>query len=207
MSLQSLHYLTLSLVLPPLLYTFTDSRAIAYTHGGSATVGMVMDWRDMAGRSSLEHSPSLAEQTSEHLKSWWTSGDALEASMPLLGHGDMDAHVDPSITNKPSWANDGALLGGWRVSLEHAPEGRVERRGLDSPTPSLAAMDAPSLSRRDDTTPALSPLAEAAIRDPLRGWIISIGWVIASAAECVPFLPVFPILHPQKPTHLFLYLT
>lgn len=49
-SLQSLHYVTLSVILPPLLVLCTDPIPLTYHHGGPATVGMVMDWREMAGR-------------------------------------------------------------------------------------------------------------------------------------------------------------
>ncbi|KAI5120960.1 hypothetical protein M0805_001664 [Coniferiporia weirii] len=47
-SLQALHYLTLSLLIPPLLWVFAEPNALAY-EGGAANVGMVMDWREMAG--------------------------------------------------------------------------------------------------------------------------------------------------------------
>jgi len=52
-SIQSLHYITLSLILPPLLVLFTDPIPLSYHHGGPATVGMIMDWREMAGRPTL----------------------------------------------------------------------------------------------------------------------------------------------------------
>ncbi|EJU03884.1 hypothetical protein DACRYDRAFT_115188 [Dacryopinax primogenitus] len=47
--LQTLHYLTLALLLPPLLSLLTDSEYLQYL-GGRGTVGMVLDWREMAGR-------------------------------------------------------------------------------------------------------------------------------------------------------------
>lgn len=47
-SLQALHYLTLSLLIPPLLWVFAEPNALSY-EGGPANVGMVMDWREMAG--------------------------------------------------------------------------------------------------------------------------------------------------------------
>jgi hypothetical protein len=45
-------------VLPPLLVAFTDSRSLAYYNGGAATVGMIMDWREMAGRPTVGHGVS-----------------------------------------------------------------------------------------------------------------------------------------------------
>ncbi|KAH8104291.1 hypothetical protein DFH11DRAFT_1649555 [Phellopilus nigrolimitatus] len=47
-SLQALHYLTLSFLIPPLLWVFAEPNALSY-EGGAANVGMVMDWREMAG--------------------------------------------------------------------------------------------------------------------------------------------------------------
>lgn len=47
-SLQALHYLTLSILIPPLLWFFAEPNALNY-EGGALNVGMVMDWREMAG--------------------------------------------------------------------------------------------------------------------------------------------------------------
>ncbi|KAK0215052.1 integral membrane protein S linking to the trans Golgi network-domain-containing protein, partial [Armillaria fumosa] len=46
-SMQTLHYLTLSLLVPPLLDLFADPASLEY-HGGASSVGMIMDWRQMA---------------------------------------------------------------------------------------------------------------------------------------------------------------
>ncbi|KAJ7089742.1 integral membrane protein S linking to the trans Golgi network-domain-containing protein [Mycena belliarum] len=51
-SLQSLHYLTLSVCVPPLLNLFAEPASLNY-EGGAANVGMVMDWREMAGRPTV----------------------------------------------------------------------------------------------------------------------------------------------------------
>ncbi|KAG8221120.1 integral membrane protein S linking to the trans Golgi network-domain-containing protein, partial [Butyriboletus roseoflavus] len=51
-SLQTLHYLTLSLLIPPLLTVFAESTSLMY-EGGAANVGMVMDWREMAGQPTV----------------------------------------------------------------------------------------------------------------------------------------------------------
>ncbi|KAJ7230527.1 integral membrane protein S linking to the trans Golgi network-domain-containing protein [Mycena pura] len=51
-SVQSLHYLTLSLFIPPLLGIFAEPTSLNY-EGGAANVGMVMDWREMAGRPTV----------------------------------------------------------------------------------------------------------------------------------------------------------
>ncbi|KAJ7493359.1 integral membrane protein S linking to the trans Golgi network-domain-containing protein [Mycena galericulata] len=51
-SMQSLHYLTLSICVPPLLSLFAEPTSLNY-EGGPANVGMVMDWREMAGRPTV----------------------------------------------------------------------------------------------------------------------------------------------------------
>ncbi|KZO92861.1 hypothetical protein CALVIDRAFT_540535 [Calocera viscosa TUFC12733] len=49
--LQTLHYLALSLLLPLLLSLLTDAGYLEYL-GGRATVGMILDWRQLAGQRS-----------------------------------------------------------------------------------------------------------------------------------------------------------
>ncbi|KZV72257.1 hypothetical protein PENSPDRAFT_604732 [Peniophora sp. CONT] len=51
-AMQSLHYLTLATLAPPLLAIFAAPEALSY-EGGAASVGMVMDWREMAGRPTF----------------------------------------------------------------------------------------------------------------------------------------------------------
>lgn len=50
--MQSLHYLTLATLAPPLLAIFAESSALSY-EGGAASIGMIMDWREMAGRPTF----------------------------------------------------------------------------------------------------------------------------------------------------------
>ncbi|KAI0070709.1 hypothetical protein K474DRAFT_741415 [Panus rudis PR-1116 ss-1] len=48
-AMQTLHYLTMSVLTPPLLTIFAESSSLYY-EGGASNVGMIMDWRQMAGR-------------------------------------------------------------------------------------------------------------------------------------------------------------
>ncbi|CAA7265217.1 unnamed protein product [Cyclocybe aegerita] len=61
-SMQTLHYLTLCVITPPLLATFAESTSLNY-EGGAASVGMIMDWREMAGRPTVVGMP-IGER-------WW----------------------------------------------------------------------------------------------------------------------------------------
>ncbi|GLB41534.1 putative integral membrane protein S linking to the trans Golgi network [Lyophyllum shimeji] len=51
-AMQTLHYLTLSVLIPPLLSLFAEATSLNY-EGGAASVGMIMDWREMAGRPTV----------------------------------------------------------------------------------------------------------------------------------------------------------
>ena len=48
-TLQALHYLALGILVPSLLTIFANPSSLAY-EGGPASVGMIMDWRELAGR-------------------------------------------------------------------------------------------------------------------------------------------------------------
>jgi len=51
-TMQTLHYLTLSFLIPPLLNLFAEPNSLLY-EGGATNIGMVMDWREMAGRPTV----------------------------------------------------------------------------------------------------------------------------------------------------------
>ncbi|KAI0730443.1 integral membrane protein S linking to the trans Golgi network-domain-containing protein [Earliella scabrosa] len=64
-AMQTLHYVTLSLLIPPLLVMFAEPGSLEY-EGGAANVGMrrdvplggmIMDWREMAGRPTTRALP------------------------------------------------------------------------------------------------------------------------------------------------------
>ncbi|KAF9814329.1 hypothetical protein IEO21_05172 [Rhodonia placenta] len=86
-TMQTLHYLTMALLVPPLLIIFADSRALDYD-GGAANVGMIMDWRELAGRPTSRASQS----TWGAWNTVWSGGKQLgsaEASdRPRFGHTD-----------------------------------------------------------------------------------------------------------------------
>ena len=55
-SLQTLHYLLLTLIIPPLVTLFTDGSALTYA-GGSYNKGYVLDWREIASRTTAKSLP------------------------------------------------------------------------------------------------------------------------------------------------------
>ncbi|KAI0364550.1 hypothetical protein BV20DRAFT_956020 [Pilatotrama ljubarskyi] len=70
-ALQTLHYVTLSLLAPPLLVMFAEPASLEY-EGGAANVGMIMDWREMAGRPTTRALPGEGPWRS--LNSVWSGG-------------------------------------------------------------------------------------------------------------------------------------
>ncbi|KAF4611301.1 hypothetical protein D9613_007266 [Agrocybe pediades] len=85
-SMQTLHYLTLSIIVPPLLATFADTASLNY-EGGAANVGMIMDWRQMAGRPTVIGMP-IGER-------WWAWSGGRK-----IGYGikedQWDGRMDPT---------------------------------------------------------------------------------------------------------------
>ncbi|KIY72887.1 hypothetical protein CYLTODRAFT_434478 [Cylindrobasidium torrendii FP15055 ss-10] len=54
-SLQTIHYLALCVVIPASLATFADRESMDW-EGGAASVGMILDWRNIAGRPTSSNS-------------------------------------------------------------------------------------------------------------------------------------------------------
>lgn len=52
-ALQACHYLILALITPPLLFLFTNPTALSL-EGGPSNVAMIMDWREMVGKATIE---------------------------------------------------------------------------------------------------------------------------------------------------------
>ncbi|TFK34031.1 integral membrane protein S linking to the trans Golgi network-domain-containing protein [Crucibulum laeve] len=63
-SMQTLHYLTLSLLIPPLLSLFAEPVSLDY-EGGAANIGMLMDWRELAGK------PTFRARSADRWAAWY----------------------------------------------------------------------------------------------------------------------------------------
>ncbi|RPD57294.1 hypothetical protein L226DRAFT_110975 [Lentinus tigrinus ALCF2SS1-7] len=70
-AMQTLHYVTLSVLIPPLLVMFAEPGSLEY-EGGAANVGMIMDWREMAGRPTTRALPGEGPWSSWN--SVWSGG-------------------------------------------------------------------------------------------------------------------------------------
>jgi len=85
--MQSLHYLTLSVFIPPLLAVFAEPKSLNF-EGGTANVGMIMDWREMAGRPTVR---GMQEEGRWSQYSWaWSGGRRVG-----YGWDQWDGRTDP----------------------------------------------------------------------------------------------------------------
>ncbi|EPS94342.1 hypothetical protein FOMPIDRAFT_1033399 [Fomitopsis schrenkii] len=87
-AMQTLHYLTLAFLIPPLLTIFCRSDALDYV-GGAANVGMVMDWRELASRPTIH----TGQRTWSSWHSVWSGGKEVGSGSHLAGQ--WDGLVDP----------------------------------------------------------------------------------------------------------------
>jgi len=157
-----------------------------------------MDWREMAGRSTLTSPSSTPSSLLDSAATWsWITSTKKKDTFWFLGHGDIDAHVDPENINKASPRHDSMYhLGGWRLSLQHSPQVDVETVHHPESTESIETktesnVDSKERKRtrgahavpRNDQEDKGGQLANPSIKDPLRGWVISIGWLIASGVD------------------------
>jgi len=92
--LQSLHYITLSFLIPPLLAMFAEPHALAH-QGGAASVSMVMDWREMAGRPTLTGDEGDISRGWSAFRGVWTGGHHVTGGSALQGW-EWEAGVDPA---------------------------------------------------------------------------------------------------------------
>ncbi|KAI0676154.1 integral membrane protein S linking to the trans Golgi network-domain-containing protein [Trametes maxima] len=88
-ALQTLHYVTLSVLIPPLLVMLAEPGSLEY-EGGAANVGMIMDWREMAGRPTTRALPG--EGPWKSLNSVWSGGR--QVGLGSSGH-EVLRQVDP----------------------------------------------------------------------------------------------------------------
>ncbi|KAH6915687.1 integral membrane protein S linking to the trans Golgi network-domain-containing protein [Coprinopsis sp. MPI-PUGE-AT-0042] len=87
-SMQTLHYLTLCLLVPPLLNLFAEPISLNY-EGGASNIGMFMDWREMAGRPTVR---GTADANLWNNSRWaWSGGKK-------VGYNNLqwDGRIDPT---------------------------------------------------------------------------------------------------------------
>ncbi|GAA98352.1 uncharacterized protein L969DRAFT_93050 [Mixia osmundae IAM 14324] len=92
-SLQAVHYLVLALLIPPLLWMFADPLSLSL-EGGASNVAMVMDWREMVGRATIEEDigaltrlpSSLGRHAPSTHSHWRVSNATRESETEVANH-------------------------------------------------------------------------------------------------------------------------
>ncbi|EGN97068.1 hypothetical protein SERLA73DRAFT_185347 [Serpula lacrymans var. lacrymans S7.3] len=92
-SMQTLHYLTLSLIIPPCLAMFAEKSLLIY-EGGPANVGMVMDWREMAGLPTVPITPGQGR---------WNQYTGAWSMGKKVGSGWQEGQWDGTTDPKRGW--------------------------------------------------------------------------------------------------------
>lgn len=89
-SMQSLHYLTLSVIVPPFLSFLAEPTSLDY-EGGASSIGMIMDWREMAGRPTIR------------MSDFWTNYRWAWSGGKKVGYGYDQIHWNGQIDPVRGW--------------------------------------------------------------------------------------------------------
>ncbi|WWC96839.1 hypothetical protein V866_003714 [Kwoniella sp. B9012] len=77
-TLQTIHYLTLSILIPPILTSFTTPVLLSYS-GGPSTVSHIMDWREMAAKPTISKTSFPGVEGLRKLRGAWAGGKEIGA--------------------------------------------------------------------------------------------------------------------------------
>lgn len=197
LSVQMLHYLTLCVLIPPLLSLLPTTSSVSLNfEGGPAQIGMILDWRELSSRRTFDWSPLQGGFLD------WRKGLSKEVLMSGLDDGDKAAAR--VWTAGSVWLGDVSDSGGDALSSPPPvviPSPRIirpherfpkQQDGGESPGAAAnTAADADAIADATSSSPTGGSQAETDLeqwewsitRDPTRGWAIAIAWVAACAVE------------------------
>ena len=122
LSVQSLHYFTLAVFIPPFLAFIAQSPQSLNFEGGPAQVGMILDWREMSSRKTFDWSPLGEDFLS------WRKG--LDPATLLAGLDEGDRAVAKNWKAGSVWLGDvDGLAGFTQKSPVIIDAGRILRPG------------------------------------------------------------------------------
>ncbi|KAK8861643.1 hypothetical protein IAR55_002466 [Kwoniella newhampshirensis] len=138
-SLQTIHYLTLSTLIPPFLSTLTSPSLLSYS-GGPSSVSHILDWRELAARPTVGKSSFPGVEGWRKLRGAWAGGkeigsvtvvkgERLEEGKggPFAGGGEDDeAAWDYGVDIKRGWVIGGVSL--LTFAIDIAPLYLIVRR-------------------------------------------------------------------------------
>ena len=196
---QSLHYLTLAIVVPPLLRFFpgTSQGALSF-EGGAYQIGLIIDWREMAGRPTWDWDPvdrpavswSTERKRVQQLYANATTEDKAAMTAWQVGSvwldDDVHEHSDagkakagvklPLVLKHEQIVRQDAEAGATKKQGRRQNEGRTQRR-------QQARAGQADAAAVHDKEARLERWEWEHTRDSNRGWAIAFGWVLSAFAE------------------------
>lgn len=186
LTLQAVHYILLAAFVPPLLAIFTEPSALKF-EGGPVQVGMLIDWRELAGMPTWDWAP-----LQQFVNTYTTWGPQ---------HGAGAANFTPAERQAvEKWTAGSLWLDNPQAPAVVPPsnfywEGRPE----SAPATSSLAAAAPTQNATTNTTEEtrLEQWEWRLTHDSSRGWAIASAWAIT-----IPFDVHVLYYLVRKPTHM-----
>lgn len=176
-SIQTIHYLVIALLLPPCLEAWTDKEALQYA-GGSRVTGYVLDWREMASRSTapvLPRHPPTEKERSGRRRPDRDRREIAESSVVFLErseHSEDVLHLERSIKHikRGQYLYSNTSIN----TSEHHPQLHPHRKRYTDHDPSHYAV-----TDEDETNYEVWDYGVSRTR----GWIVAGVWVVVCLFE------------------------
>jgi hypothetical protein len=170
LTLQCLHYLVLSLIVPPLMMTLAFRRPALDFQGGPTSLAMILDWREIAGIPTL---PSIAhtvdQKEVDHIKKVHLNSSQIDDMGGLNRWWEWDVYLQSDTLHWILDAQDEVAWNGKRPGREDAYRPSMAQASQESPQPISL-----------DTGEAWWALLA---RDSSRSWTIVLAWAMTGAIE------------------------
>ncbi|WWC88085.1 uncharacterized protein L201_002989 [Kwoniella dendrophila CBS 6074] len=94
-TLQTIHYITLSILIPPILTSFTNPILLSYS-GGPSTVSHILDWRELSSKPTISKDAFPGIEGLRKLRGAWAGGKEI-GSVPVSSENDNDENDDSIV--------------------------------------------------------------------------------------------------------------
>ncbi|KAJ9476078.1 hypothetical protein PHBOTO_006151 [Pseudozyma hubeiensis] len=185
LSFQTIHYLILATLLPPFLAIFAETSSLMF-EGGPTQVGMVFDWRQLAGQPTYDW---VAPKSSDP-KGWLEDGRSEPEGQEVV--------VDPAVLVKWNLDNvwlDVSITGDTLQGkvLDHDDILRFKTTNTSSPTLSTSEDTSPTISVQQ----ALEHWEYSHTRDSHRSTTLIFTWLLT-----IPLDILLLVYLVRRPTHI-----
>ncbi|KAI5455077.1 hypothetical protein NCC49_002349 [Naganishia albida] len=160
-SLQTIHYLVLSLLIPPVLQASTNPQALEYA-GGPRVTSYILDWREIASRSTA---PKLPRGPPREQR--------FQRNVP---RGKRHA-LREEMFQEPSWDSNASSINATSTSPLFAVVPHLHRRYEDNDAPSHYAVTNDNNDHYEVWDHGVSYT---------RGWVLAGLWVLVSVFDIIP---------------------